>query len=389
MFHYVFVGCRSDLRAGREKTAVNTRFFFVVFAMCALSSVILLACSNNSAPTKSELPAAAIPQSENSTAPGPVAVKEPPPVVVSNLTLSSEHPIEGDTVVVTAKIKNPGSQSAVYKSVFYVDKQLVKSEDVTVDANSSQNCSFSIRENSTCMRFIENGDCHKLLIFRPRGNPDEINRASFNDYYSTQPAIVFREPATQVMTYQGKTYTFSYYKDTSVVLMENFGATNPSYLQLIDFLATKDYAKDPYATETMYNDAEAAGVKCAFVWWEAENAKHNLTAVGGGWLPLGIGVSDATMLNAFKTRDKGLVFVDPKTKGYILYVEKGKPVGILDLPNALYSDYSYFEAYSLMVDSETARIKKLNPPADLQFPTYSKGTFDQQVLNTGKCDFYW
>jgi hypothetical protein len=178
-----------------------------------------------------------------------------------------------------------------------------------------------------------------------------------------------------------------------VELKENFNSSKPTYSHLLAFLKSRDYSNDPFAPETLHNDAELEGIKCALVWWEAANAERTPGLAYNG-ISTPTMVSNAAMFNAFITQDRGLVFADPKDNGHILYIEKGKPVGRISIADAIYADYSYFENYSRMVDSETERINKLMPSSDLQFPTYYIGTIDQDtddqnLLNTGKCDFYW
>ncbi|MDD5171034.1 MAG: hypothetical protein PHN75_19620, partial [Syntrophales bacterium] len=229
------------------------------------------------------------------------------PVIAADVTVSNECASEGDTVVVTARLSNPAPESAPYKSVFYVDKQAVKSEDLLVEANSFRDIGLSIHENSACMRYVEYDKIHRLLVFCPISNPEGIDCTSFTDYFNMQPAIVYRTAETRTIILQSKPVTFTYYANHDISLKDNYAATVPTYVQLLTFLQSKSYTGDPYPAETMHNDAELAGIKCAFLWWEAQGAAHSM-----GWGPIGLpsAVSDAAYLVAFKTQDRGLVFVD-------------------------------------------------------------------------------
>jgi len=173
----------------------------------------------------------------------------------------------------------------------------------------------------------------------------------------------------------------------NVTLKENsFSAKNPTYAELKEFLKSRSYLSDYYASETLHNDAEAAGIKCAFVWWQGDTAEAHIES-SRGLANTFFSFSNIMYLNAFQTTDKGLVFIYPKSLGCVLYLEKGKPVGLIDISNAVYTNYDYFEKYSTMVDSERKRISKVMTgyyPVIPGFPSYNKLT-----AVTGKCDIYW
>ena len=85
-----------------------------------------------------------------------------------------------------------------------------------------------------------------------------------------------------------------------ITLLNNKEAVNPTWEQLKVFLGTDETDQDLYLwgsqmcgyfAEKLHNNAETAGIKCAFV-------------------ALNIGNGDYHTLNAFKTIDSGLVFVD-------------------------------------------------------------------------------
>lgn len=282
--------------------------------------------------------------------------------VLINGLESSDDLIEGDTATITAIISNRGgSPIADYTNSIYVDTKLLSTSNIKLDTGINR-INYAFKENSACIRYVETGGQGVIVVFHPAGNPDSINRTSFTDYYNTESDVIWAP---------GK----------YVNIKSNFDAKNPTYSQLINFLGAKDYSSDRYAAETMHNDAEARGIKCAFVWWEAENAE---TKTVGDLSILTQYVSNADLLVAFKTIDKGLAFAHPKLPGHIIYLEKRKPVGIIDLQNALFSDYNYFEKYASMVDSETNRLKKLLPDVTLDLPKYTK-----DARTTGKCKMWW
>ena len=344
---------------------MNIRCTWTIILLCISVIALLPSCIATPDPTPVTVkPAESKENSVDSTA--KVAEIKQSIVSVSSITLSNDYPIESDNISVTAKISNTGNQTGSYKSEFYIDKNLKKSEDIQVEPGQTIESNYTILENSACMHYIENGGQGKLVVFHPVGNPDSINRTSFTDYNNIQPAVTFG-------------------KGRLVLLKENINAKKPTYSQVIDFLKSKNYSADLFDVETLHNDAEAAGIRCAFVWWEAEKTERTATTGEFGGLNTTIQISNADVFDAFQTTDKGLVFAYPKTTGYIFYIEKGKPVGLIDLQNALYPDYSYFEKYFSMVDSEGERLQKLFPGKQLMpSPIYYK-----LAVNTGKCDFYW
>ena len=87
---------------------------------------------------------------------------------------------------------------------------------------------------------------------------------------------------------------------TPINLIDNEEAVNPTWEQLKIFLGADETDQDLYLwgsqmcgyfAEKLHNNAEAAGIKCAFV-------------------ALNLGNEDYHTLNAFKTIDSGLVFID-------------------------------------------------------------------------------
>ncbi len=133
-------------------------------------------------------------------------------------------------------------------------------------------------------------------------------------------------------------------------IVQNPAAENPTWGQLTAFLKSDITDIQPYVegkfmcgsfAEEVQNNAENAGINCALV---------------------AINFSDTEMghaLNAFKTTDKGLVFVDCTGRGYqkatgdetqlyqswdkIAYVEKNKEYGVLGITSASSTAYSFYE----------------------------------------------
>ncbi len=148
-------------------------------------------------------------------------------------------------------------------------------------------------------------------------------------------------------------YALRPWEDDSVQLVNSEDATDPTWEELKAFLQTdktdqKDY--DPLLflcgsfAEEVHNNAEAAGIKAAWVVveFEGENIGH--------------------ALNAFNTTDKGLVWIDctsswseppPWTKPYggadsqdkVAYVVIGKEYGLISLDAASSPGYAYYEEY--------------------------------------------
>ena len=138
-------------------------------------------------------------------------------------------------------------------------------------------------------------------------------------------------------------------------LVSNPSATNPTWEQLIEFIASDAtdqliYIEDEYMcgnfAETLHNNAEQAGIRAA---WVAIDFADN--TVGHA-------------LNAFYTLDTGLIFVDctggvleltsPSSKeshnsdviyDKIAYVKIGDEYGLIDVDAARPSEYTFYEYY--------------------------------------------
>jgi hypothetical protein len=168
-----------------------------------------------------------------------------------------------------------------------------------------------------------------------------------------------------------------------VALVNNPLATNPTFAQLKAFLDKDQTDLHPYYegsyvctdfAETLYNDAEASGIRAAFVIVEFQG-----TTIGHA-------------LNAFETTDCGLIFIDCVGENYVppsmlvkpvapltktvnfgsesswdkvAYVQEGKPLGFISLRVAdLYglSQYSSYDAWTqkkALFDEKLSEYEKL------------------------------
>ena len=156
----------------------------------------------------------------------------------------------------------------------------------------------------------------------------------------------------------------------NVHLVTNPAAKNPTWQQLKDFIQQDKTDEDTYNpivnpcgafAETIYNNAEANGIRAAFV---------------------AIDLKDSTMghaCNAFETTDMGMVYVDctgmtieeslsnsdqhlspdgkpakifGQAKSYdkIAYVSVGKELGFISMEVADSPEYSYYEQYKVRFD---------------------------------------
>ncbi|MFC1974378.1 hypothetical protein ACFLU2_03395, partial [Chloroflexota bacterium] len=139
-----------------------------------------------------------------------------------------------------------------------------------------------------------------------------------------------------------------------VSLTDNQEAKNPTFSQLIAFLYN-DPTDDEYYSilsfnctgfaEMLHNNAEAAGIKAAFVavYFEGEDTGH--------------------ALNAFVTSDKGLVYVDCTGEGLgwygytieydgIAHVFKGEEYRRWSINKYTFVNYRYYEPYRQTSDWE-------------------------------------
>jgi hypothetical protein len=101
--------------------------------------------------------------------------------------------------------------------------------------------------------------------------------------------------------------------------------------------------------EAVHNNAEAAGIRA-------------------GWVGLAFeGTNDGHALNAFETKDKGLVYIDCTNSGItgsqhasrnwdsIAYIEKGKKYGVLPIERVLSVEYDFYPfEYAFYTDCDNA-----------------------------------
>jgi hypothetical protein len=103
-------------------------------------------------------------------------------------------------------------------------------------------------------------------------------------------------------------------KDEPIILINNNNAVNPSYAELLVFLATDNTDEIPYDTNSficanfanrLHNNAEMKGIRCSFVlvWINFYDYRD---------------IDKPVMvhaINAFETTDKGLVYIDDTGEG--------------------------------------------------------------------------
>ncbi|MFC2017033.1 coiled-coil domain-containing protein [Chloroflexota bacterium] len=177
-------------------------------------------------------------------------------------------------------------------------------------------------------------------------------------------------------------------------LINNPIAANPTWQELKAFLLA-DPTDDEYYIESLFvcgnfaevlhNNAEAAGIKTTFVTAHFEDNDI------------------AHALNAFKTADRGLVYVDCTGKGFqlptfeerdyeqsylteldkIAYVVEGKEYGLVSIDMADSPEYSFYETYRIKTEEYFSKLEAYNQEADaynqalggrvyLEEPQYSK-----------------
>ena len=172
----------------------------------------------------------------------------------------------------------------------------------------------------------------------------------------------------------------------SIVLENNPAARNPAWQELKSFLAADKTDEKLYVpgvfmcggfAETLHNNAEKAGIRAALV--TVDFADRSI----------------GHALNAFKTADRGLVFIDCTGRGLqsflpdgetaltcwdkIAYVSKGKEYGTLSIINNESFDYSFYQQekakwveYEKQIVILNAEIEKFN--AEIEGRIYYIGT---------------
>jgi hypothetical protein len=280
---------------------------------------------------------------------------------VTGLKASTDSAIEGDNVSITATIRNKGKGAGLYNVLFKIDTKPAVNEQVNINPGETINKTIAFKEDNACVKYVEVGGRSLVVIFHPHG---EKNAENQNGYVTN-------------FTYNRFNFQCN---GKEVLLKENFQSKDVSYKEVVAFLNANKYCSLPCFTEPLHNDAEAHGIKCAYVWHQAENSKIAYGATVQTWIEYRSGLS----FNGFRTLDRGLVFIEPAKSGNnVVYVEKGKPLGYIDLNNALFSDYGYFEKYSSMMSSEVKRLAELGL-TDIKPDYYCDNGFI-----TVQCVCYW
>jgi hypothetical protein len=176
----------------------------------------------------------------------------------------------------------------------------------------------------------------------------------------------------------------------NVHLVANPAAQNPTWQQLKDFIQQDKTDEDTYNTivnpcgafaETIYNNAEAIGIRAAFV---------------------AVTLKDSTIghaCNAFETTDKGMAYVDctgmtieeslsdadphlspdgkparifgqPDSHDKIAYIAVGKGLGFVSMEVADSPEYSYYELYKIRFDKFKNDLDACNA-AIVQYNSYA------------------
>jgi hypothetical protein len=159
--------------------------------------------------------------------------------------------------------------------------------------------------------------------------------------------------------------------DNLVHIVNNPKAIDPTWEQLKSFLTMDDTDEHPYLpeiymcadfAEEIQNNAEAAGIRAAFVTIDFEDG------------------SIGHALNAFNTSDRGLFYIDCTGPGLIVitptggnetydtehdwdkaaYIEIGEPYGIVSLDVATCPEYSCYEAYEQEEADFETRLEQYN-----------------------------
>ncbi|MBI2853308.1 MAG: hypothetical protein HYX87_00105 [Chloroflexi bacterium] len=135
-----------------------------------------------------------------------------------------------------------------------------------------------------------------------------------------------------------------------IELVNNPVAVDPTWQQLVAFLRAdttnaRTWTEGVFVSgdfaEMLHNNAEAAGIRAALagVYFEGK-------VIGHGF-------------NAFKTADRGLVYVEPQSDA-IAYVTKGKEYGTVGLSHDLRFDYGYYERVKADWNSYIQQLEAFN-----------------------------
>jgi hypothetical protein len=178
-----------------------------------------------------------------------------------------------------------------------------------------------------------------------------------------------------------------------VCLVNNKHATDPTWQQLLSFLATDNTDDHPYVigsfvcadfAEMLHNNAENTGIKAAFVVATISKYENGVIQV------------DQHALNAFNTVDKGLVYIDCTGKGYfsfstlegstinvecdrVAYVATNKEYGLIGIDKAKSPDYYEYEHYEQLLNNYYPAVEAYNAKA-LDF-TRRVETYNSEALD--------
>lgn len=177
----------------------------------------------------------------------------------------------------------------------------------------------------------------------------------------------------------GETYNLEVHYDglplySGISLINSQSATNPTWEQLLQFIASDGTDKEAYVegiymcgsfAETLHNNAEQQGIRAA---WVGIDFAHD--SVGHA-------------LNAFYTTDEGLVFVDCTGGGFevlapslgdsqiyeidydrIAYVKIGEEYGSVDVEVAKSPQYTFYEQYEQRWEYYKSRLDEYNTRAE-------------------------
>ena len=257
---------------------------------------------------------------------------------------------------------------------------------------------LAIESSGRGITWFASDDARWLYLDRVDGNTDEETQVSLSvdlsgmhpGEYSATISVeasnakneLIEIPASLVITETEETLAIKeavggdennlaiYYDEQSpysgVRLINNPSATNPSFGQLLQFIASDDTNEHPYVegeymcadfAETLHNNAEQEGIRAAWVGvdFEGESVGH--------------------ALNAFYTVGKGLVFVDCTGGGFevlipsseydtIAYVRVGEQYGIVSADTVLWPSYDFYERYLRDWQDYERRVEEYNERVD-------------------------
>jgi len=149
-----------------------------------------------------------------------------------------------------------------------------------------------------------------------------------------------------------------------IVLVNNPDATNPTYAELVAFIKEDSTDEHRYATSV---DVYIGSAEVPYVCSDFAEAVHNNAEAAGikaAWVGIGLeGEDEGHACNAFETTDRGLVYIDctggdlwsrlahlftPTSTSWdkVAYVEIGKEYGVIDIDKAKLLSYSFYLEYT-------------------------------------------